>query len=541
MVGNTAVNNTVFTALNILNTSAVTGGAINFIGGVSNNGKLNLTDGRLIADISGSGLTEITGNVDIFDNDVQMGDVDIADSGTLTVGYNLATNNMNIDGTVRIMVDWLVPDRAYYTGGAIVVNGDLNLGESSSLQLVLTDSINLEKGQSTGDLSLITVTGTTNGEWAELMSNNRYEVISGDTLGTYKVLNKQSAADVINNAGGNENNVKVAEIWDNLPRLTGDAEVVRKHLSTLSQLDANAYVKALNNVAPTAPNAVAGTTRAISNAINNQINNRLAGVVGRNGGDTATRPISVWGQALLNHSAQSGAFEFDGDTIGGTLGADIALSRAVTTGVAYTLSETDITAADREINATGHNIAVYGQYQNSNWRLNGVASYGRTDYTEQTPLVQSEYAANNIGLSASAGYLLSDSFTVTGGARYLKVMQDAYTDSIGQEVKASDNTMLTLVAGGEYRTAFNAFDLQLRPVMHAALTYDVINDAHTATVNMMGAEYQITGEAIESFGAELGLAIETSADNWDFSLGYDLEWHTNFISHTGRIKAKYMF
>lgn len=541
MVGNSTVNSTIYTALNILNTSSVKGSAINFLGDVSNNGKLTLTDGRLAANISGLGVTEITGNVDVFDNDIQLGDVDIADSGTLTVGYNLATNDMNVDGNVRIMVDSLQAGSTIYSGGAIVVNGDLNLGKSSSLQLVLTDSINLEKGQSTGDLSLISVTGTTNGEWAELMSNNRYEITNGDTFGTYKVLNKQSATDVINNAGGSKNNIKVAEVWDNLPRLTGDAEVVRKHLSTLSQLNANAYVKALSNVAPTDTNAVAGTTRAISKAINNQINTRLAGIVGRNDSDTVTHPISVWGQALFNHSAQSGDFEFDGDTIGGTLGADIALNRAVTTGIAYTLSDTDIAAADREINATGHNFAVYGQYHNTNWRLTVLASYGWTDYTEQTPLVQFEYTANNIGLSASAGYLLSDSFTVTGGARYLKIMQDAYTDSIGQEVKASDSTMLTLVAGGEYSKVFNAFNLQLRPVMHAALTYDVINDAHSATVNMMGSEYQITGEAIEPLGVEMGLSIETTAANWDFGLGYDLEWHTNFISHTGRVRAKYSF
>lgn len=67
------------------------------------------------------------------------------------------------------------------------------------------------------------------------------------------------------------------------------------------------------------------------------------------------------------------------------------------------------------------------------------------------------------------------------------------------------------------------------------------NSVIVTNVSISNIQYQIQGESIDPLGVSAGLGIETSFWGFDWQFGYDLEWHSNFTSHTGKIRAKYVF
>ena len=73
------------------------------------------------------------------------------------------------------------------------------------------------------------------------------------------------------------------------------------------------------------------------------------------------------------------------------------------------------------------------------------------------------------------------------------------------------------------------------------MIYDVIQPNSKTNVDIAGIPYQIKGDNLNPFGIESGITFNLNKDNWDLSAGYDLEIRSDFISHTGHIRAKYSF
>ena len=124
------------------------------------------------------------------------------------------------------------------------------------------------------------------------------------------------------------------------------------------------------------------------------------------------------------------------------------------------------------------------------------------------------------------------------GARYLRVSQDDYTDNMGQRISVDDDNIITARIGGKYTSDNNS---DLVPTAHLELLYDVKSGDRLAVVNTDTSSYQITGDSINPFGVQAGFGFISNINNWNLSLNYDLEWRPEYISHTGRIKAKYVF
>ena len=538
------VNNTgyISNSIRISNSGQFTTAANKFHKTVLNDGILNLTDGDLVADISGNGITNINGNVNINSDITNLQSTTVAHGAALDIHTaNVNVSDMLLNGDLKLTIQDLMPYSTEYTGGKLNVTNDLTLGTDARLVFTFDSSVKLNKGEYTGNLSLITAGGNINGSWADVLSNNRYSINETPDKGTFEIIYIKDADEVVAGAGGSKNNANTALAWDSLTGVSGQTELIRQKLNDLSQHDAQTYVKTLEQIAPTHAQVVSNTTRVINSLINKQITERLNVISGHNGGDSNNIDAGLWAMGFINHSAQTGDSEYNGNTYGIAVGGDIAITNDIKAGIAYVFNSTDADATERTIGATGHNFALYGQYDLSKLALNALISYGVASYTDNTQLVDSEYKSNNFGLNISADYAFSGNWTGFAGTRYLMVSQDKYTDSIGQQISIDDSHILTLGVGGKYSDNIEMFGLAFNPVISAALTYDVLNSEHTAIVNIANAVYQITGDTIDPLGLEIGLALEKSIGNWNFGLKYDLELHNNFNSHTGQIIFRYAF
>ena len=227
-------------------------------------------------------------------------------------------------------------------------------------------------------------------------------------------------------------------------------------------------------------------------------------------------------------------------------------------GLGYALNNTSATSGDRDITSTGHTLFLYGEYRpmimykesedasdadvkytQSPFHIDGTMAYGMAGYSEENAVdgISSEYDTTTISLNGNVGYNITDTIDLFVGGRYMKVSQDDYTDNLGQRISVKDDDIITARFGGKY---VGNYEL-LVPTAHLELSYDVKSSDRLAVVNTANSSYQITGKAINSFGVQTGFGFMMNVDNWKLSLNYDLDWHPDFISHTGRIKAKYAF
>ena len=74
-------------------------------------------------------------------------------------------------------IDDLSADSDAYTGGKLKVTNHLDLNNASSKLQLTRDAGKLDKETKTGELQLIEA-GTTDGEFAQTIANNRYTITS---------------------------------------------------------------------------------------------------------------------------------------------------------------------------------------------------------------------------------------------------------------------------------------------------------------------------------------------------------------------------
>ena len=235
------------------------------------------------------------------------------------------------------------------------------------------------------------------GKFANLSQNSRYEFIdNGD--GTFDVTSVGSATDAVVDAGGSANNAGTAEAWDSVSASTSSpvAAAVTEKLAQLSNstnaAEQKAYIDALTAVAPDAAPAVQQTSAETANQVFGAVGNRLSGGSistggeGMASGDNVFERAAMWVQGLFNKSKlddTSKAKGFDADTNGIAFGAEKFVTDDVKAGVGYAYSKTDIDGFMRSTDVDTHTALLYGEYKPSNWYVNGIATYGWSDYSEK--------------------------------------------------------------------------------------------------------------------------------------------------------------
>lgn len=535
---------------------------------ISNDGTLNITGGNLQQNVTG-GNTIIAQNATT--SATSFGNLEL--NGVMNVGTNTVNMaNADINGTINLGISALNKNSNLYTGGHIVAD-DITFGDNAKLSLTITDT-NLQKGDSSGDLSIITANGTWTGDFDVLTSNNLYDITYNDNSHTFTFARKKFGADLITELNGTELDVNVATVWDELQSSNNqNVQSIINAIDYNSQHNAKKYATLIHNLAPHNNQVTVGAIRNVNTAINNRVTARLAttrtspvtnnnlnrqqnrynrnpyyymGYQGRNGGDvTPATNNGLWVEGLYNYAQQKDDTKFSGKTYGVTGGFDSKLTEHLTAGLGYAFNKITIDADNHDIDATGHTGFVYAEYKPTQWYLDALLSYNMTNYQDSSALVDnlsvnSDYKTNSFGGSVISGYDFQKGYDLYGGLNYIGIKQDAYTDTAGQYVKADDTQTLTLTAGGKYRMTSQNMK-KASTILKAAVLYDVMSDDGVTTVTVGNNNYIVRGDGIDPFGVQAGIMFDALGNNANLSIGYDLEWRNNFISHTGYIKLKYNF
>ena len=523
-------------------------------GDIANDGILNLTDAEATLDktIGGAGTTSISGAVTFGENGgfAATQSLHVNEKATLDIAANTITlDNFTLKGQLNLAITDISANSSEYEGGKILVNSaDLTGGK---MQFTVGKGL-LSGKQQTGELAIVDLkdgaTGTIEGDLSDIFyDNNLYEISRGETAGTVIITNVATAQEVITGIG-NQNQINTAGAWENIVTEDGTAVGdIQEALNTLVQHDIPQYLEALTNLAPTDSQFRLQNAKEAQNLIGRQIALRL------DSSDCPTckdpfRKTAMWMQGLGGYAKQDNRFDaagYSAYTGGYAIGYDGNVNCDTTVGFGYAYTTTDGESHGRDMDVSAHNLFAYGKYQPSAWYLRGAFTYGAAKYDEKSDVaghsVTAKYDVHYTGLEAALGHDFANGLTPEFGLRATHLMPDDYEDSLGQKVTNKDVFALSAAALLKYRNTYELNEYTVRPNVYAGLTYDLTDDGSNTAVRINEMNYDIIGKRLPRLGGEAGFAVEVSHDNIDLSVGYDMGYREDYISHTGMIKLRYNF
>lgn len=510
-----------------------------------------------ILNIAGTLDTSLNGNGTLNFNSNSgkiTGNVNMTSGGVMNVGLN----NAVIDGDATFNSGSTLKLEIADGGNGSLQAANITGKEGSKLALNITKK--MEIGQTLEDVALLK--GNVDNHFTNEISNNRYKVTSEDGK-NFDITYENSASDVVADAGGSANNAQTAEAWDTLAQsstVSTNAKEVASVLNDLSQNNEQAYVAALTAVAPEVAPMVQKTQTETANQVFGAVSTRLTGGAistggeGMSSGDNIFERAAVWVQGMFNKSKlddTSKAKGFDADSAGVAFGAEKFVTDDTKVGIGYAYTNTDIDGFMRSTDVDTHTAILYSEYKPSNWYINGIATYGWSDYSEDKNVagvgVKADYDVETFGLQAMTGYDMQVKglgFTPEVGLRYVHIKQDAYKDSADQKVSGNDSDILTGVIGAKVSKTWELSNgMNIKPEARIAATYDLFNDDVNSVVTLAnGSAYAVEGEALDRFGMEFGAGVTAEVnDNVELSLGYEGKFREDYQDHTGLINAKYKF
>lgn len=323
--------------------------------------------------------------------------------------------------------------------------------------------------------------------------------------------------------------------------------VARKLSEAIQTGDIAGAVKGLKRILPTNSQMVLGIAKDTNRLLETAISNRYAESSGLNSGDMIAGN-SVWIQGLYNHSRQNSASSSEGfsaDIRGVSIGLDGYVNDELLLGLGYAYTNVDADTKTRKTDVYGNNFFVYGKYQPSQWYVNTMLNYGRSQYKEHKSAfginLRGKYDVDAYGASLMTGYETCSSLTPEGGLRYLHIHQDSYNDGI-QKIKNKNSDLLTAVLGIKYAPDYQTKFFALTPMLRLAATYDLISDKNSANVYVDNGDfYNYSGKRLHRFGVEGAIGLGVSVDNWDLTAEYNTSFRKDYQSHAGILKAQYNF
>lgn len=443
------------------------------------------------------------------------------------------------------------------TGTTTISNDVVNKG--ATLSLVFAN------GYAGGEYDLITEEGSLDKEF-NIAQNALYNIKANEN-GSY-TISKKTAGDFVASTGANVNQANTISAVAGSKTGSARFDAVAERIGGLIQsAHASDVQTALNAATALAPEVAPMVTQSESQTVNQvfgAVSTRLsggaiaaageAGAEGVSSGDNVFERVAMWIQGMFNRSELDDTAKtkgFDADSAGVAMGLEKRVNDQVKLGIGYAYTNTDIDGFMRSTDVDTHTAILYGEYKPSAWFVNGVVSYGWSDYSESKNVagynVNADYDATSLGLQAMTGYEMQvKGFNLTpeAGLRYVHTSQDAYTDTVDQRVSANDSDILTGVIGAKADREFTLEnEMTLRPEVRVALTYDMFNDAGGSVVTLAnGAAYRVDGEALDRFGVELGAGLTAEVnDNVELSLRYEGQFRDDYTDHTGLLNAKYKF
>lgn len=493
--------------------------------------------------ITFNGDNSFTGNIADGDaNDIyNSGNVTIAD-GTTTIGGGISGNGiLTIENGATLSIGSTTLEQGtlnlYGTLSASIVNEQafgkidvaaINVGENGKLDLMLGSTgkydfgtkISIDNIVYNDSIYNLSIDGT----------NIIVETKNIDEISSTSNLSSDAALALVGLANSSDYSMNIASLNAQSALDSGNISYVE-----------NESEKLLGDDKP--------VLQSIETEVQNQIlslaSSRMGGGnIGRSGGDVANIDYGVWAQGLMNRTKYGNSFS--GDTNGIAVGLDALVKGKYTIGIGYTYNEANVDSGARDIEITSNSLFLYGQYKPSKWYINTTLNYTMSNYAEMATafgiIVNPEYDVDSFGGQILTGYNFAAGLTPELGVRYLHINQDDYNNGFA-DIEGLNTNYITSVAGIKYSFSIESEGrLYIRPEVRVAATYDVMADEAVTTVMVPGvAPYIVTGEQLSRFGGELGISLSAMYNEWDFSVGYDLDLRDNYTSHTGMFNVKYKF
>ena len=546
--------------MNIANTAEISSSADAFSkirGTITNNGTVSLTGGTLGQTLSGK--IKIAGNT-AFGGSFTTNDITISTGKTLDIGANNLTASTIADGTISAILTDAAKNTAIVTATASNVTLKLDMSQASRdevTQYKITNGTGFTFGDyatnryavsasvfdKTNAKTLEKLSGWNGGDLWILRLATASEAAIEDLEKSGVVLpeNEKNASKILDLASGildklPEHHKKVIEkVNDLLDKAQGKAEEIKQ---------------ILREIAPDASTSGSKTASNTAKSVINVINSRFGGGSprrGRSGGDYTVGQTAVWAQGMLNYAKLDTDNGFAAHSNGFAAGFEANFTDSFKAGVGYAYTSTDISTERSSTDVKTHTGFVYGEYKPNKAYINGVVSFGRSDYDDTTRSLNltSDYKTDTIAAQVAAGYK-AGVLTPEAAVRFTNVKQKAYTDAMG--AKMADKTantwtgVLGAKAGKDFVLKANR-KIGVSPELKVAATYDFARDDESRTVTLPdGSSYMATGEAMERFGVEAGAGVTVSiANSAEIALTYDGKFKKDYQDHTGMVNLKVKF
>lgn len=545
-------------------------------------GAINL-NGTLTADINATGGTisfnkesvrlsgALTGsNVDLafkdnyalsnLNNKATLKNITISAGKTLDIGANNLTASTIKDGTISAILTDAAKNTAIVTAKASNVTLKLDMSQASrdkATRYKITNGTGFTFGDYAANRYAVSasefdkanaktlekLSGWNGGDLWILRLATASEAAIEDLEKSGVVLpeNEKNASKILDLASGildklPEHHKKVIEkVNDLLDKAQGKAEEIKQ---------------ILREIAPDTSTSGSKTASNTAKSVINVINSRFGGGSprrGRSGGDYTVGQTAVWAQGMMNYAKLDTDNGFDAHSNGFAAGFEANFTDSFKAGLGYAYTSTDISTERSKTDVKTHTGFVYGEYKPNKAYINGVVSFGRSDYDDTTRnlSLNSAYKTDTIAAQIAAGYK-AGVLTPEAAVRFTNVKQKAYTDATGakMEEKTSDTWTGVLGAkiGKNYVLKANR-KIGLSPELKVAATYDFARDDENRTVTLPdGSSYTATGEAMERFGVEAGAGVTVSiANSAEIALTYDGKFKKDYQDHTGMVNLKIKF
>ena len=545
-------------------------------------GAINL-NGTLTADINATGGTisfnkesvrlngALSGsNVDLafkdnyvlsnLNNKATLKNITISAGKTLDIGENSLTASTIKDGTISAILTDAAKNTAIVTATATDVTLKLDMSQASRDE-VTEYKITNGTGFTFGDYATnryavsASVFDETNAKTLEKLSGwnggnlwilrlataSEAAIEDLEKSGVVLPENEKNASKILDLASGildklSEHHKKVIDkVNDLLDKAQGKAEEIKQ---------------ILREIAPDTSTSGSKTASNTAKSVINVINSRFGGGSprrGRSGGDYTVGQTAVWAQGMMNYAKLDTDNGFNAHSNGFAAGFEANFTDSFKAGLGYAYTSTDISTERSKTDVKTHTGFVYGEYKPNKAYINGVVSFGRSDYDETTRSLSltSAYKTDTIAAQIAAGYK-AGVLTPEAAVRFTNVKQKAYTDAMGakMEEKTADTWTGVLGAkiGQNYALKANR-KIGLSPELKVAATYDFARDDENRTVTLPdGSSYTATGEAMERFGVEAGAGVTVSiANSAEIALTYDGKFKKDYQDHTGMVNLKIKF
>lgn len=546
--------------MNIANTAEISSSADAFSkirGTITNNGTVSLTGGTLGQTLSGK--IKIAGNT-AFGGSFTTNDITISTGKTLDIGANNLTASTIKDGTISAILTDAAKNTAIVTATASNVTLKLDMSQASrdkATRYKITNgtgftfgdyatnryAVSASEFDKANAKTLEKLSGWNGGDLWILRLATASEAAIEDLEKSGVVLpeNEKNASKILDLASGildklPEHHKKVIEkVNDLLDKAQGKAEEIKQ---------------ILREIAPDTSTSGSKTASNTAKSVINVINSRFGGGSprrGRSGGDYTVGQTAVWAQGMMNYAKLDMDNGFDAHSNGFAAGFEANFTDSFKAGLGYAYTSTDISTERSKTDVKTHTGFVYGEYKPNKAYINGVVSFGRSDYDDTTRSLSltSAYKTDTIAAQIAAGYK-AGVLTPEAAVRFTNVKQKAYTDATGakMEEKTADTWTGVLGAkiGQNYVLKANR-KIGLSPELKVAATYDFARDDENRTVTLPdGSSYTATGEAMERFGVEVGAGVTVSiANSAEIALTYDGKFKKDYQDHTGMLNLKVKF